>query len=90
MMECRHIVLVVMFPPVAAASRTTPVLCMRLAMHTEQSGALGLSEHTDFTQGDQKTGHMCCPRLPWAVVIPSSSAGTETPALYLCVYPTVW
>ena len=48
MMECCHIVLVVTFPPVAAALHTTPVLCMRLAMHTEQSGTLGLSEHTRF------------------------------------------
>lgn len=50
-MKCRHIVLVVTFPPVAAASRTTPVLCVRLALHAEQSGALGLSEHTRFYSG---------------------------------------
>lgn len=67
MMECRHIVLVVMFPPVAAASRTTPVLCMRLAMHTEQNGALGLSEHTRFYSGRSED----CPH-----VLPKTAMGS--------------
>ena len=79
MMEHQCIVLNSPFPVMQLQHHTTPVLFVRLVMHTEQSGALGLAEQDRFYSGRSEDCPHTLPLLAEEVVAPSSSAGPEPP-----------